>query len=144
MRNVFNLSSIDLFLTQFCGLTSMCFNMLLKNQCVGIFLMANWTLVKHSHRWFGSVHPHVCLQISFGSECTTADATFKGPFTGMGTIVHLKGRFARQHSMANDALIGICQLMFNIVNQGFQFRGLICSANLNQRFPGIVIATRSG
>ncbi len=144
MRNVFYLSSIDLFLTQFCGLTSMCFNMLLKNQCVGIFLMANWTLVKHSHGWLGSVHPHVGLQVAFGGESATADATLKGSFTGMGTIVHLKGRLARQHSMANDAFIRICQLMFNVVDQGFQFRGLISSANLNQRFPSIVIAPRSG
>ena len=49
-----------------------------------------------------------------------ADFTSVGPFPSVRAVVHLESRLARQHFVANDALIRIGQLVTEAVDKMFQ------------------------
>jgi len=64
--------------------------MLLKNQGVGVLLVTDWTLVKHSHRGLGPVNAHVCLQVTLGSKCPSTDPALERSLAGVCAVVHLQ------------------------------------------------------
>jgi hypothetical protein len=51
--------------------------------------MADRALMKNSKGRFGPVYTHMCFEIAFGSERSTAYFAFKGSFAGVGAVVHL-------------------------------------------------------
>lgn len=115
--------------------------MLLKYKCVCVLLVTDGALVEHPHRWLGPVHAHVSLQVALSGECSATNSAFKRPFAGVRAIVHLESRFARKYSVANDTLIWIGQLVFDVVDKLFKLGCFTGLADLDERLPGIVVAT---
>ncbi len=89
------------------------------------------------------MHTHVCFQVAFGGERAAADSTFERPLAGVSSVVHLQCRFARQNSVADDALVGIGQLVLNVVDQLLELGGFAGFADFNERLPCVVVASRT-
>ena len=64
---------------------------------------------------------HVRFQVSFGSKRPGTNSALEGTFSGMCPVMHLKCRLARQNPMAYDTLIGVGQLVFDVIHQLFEF-----------------------
>lgn len=137
---VSDLSSVDLLLGQLSWFASVGPDMLLKNQSVGVLLVADGALVKHSHGRLCSVDAHVGLEVALGGECPAADPALERPLASVRAVVHLKRRLARQHPVADDALVGIRQLVLDVVDQLLELAGLAGFADFDQRLPGVVVA----
>ena len=74
---------------------------------------------------------HVRFQVSFGGKRPGADPALEGTFPGMCPVMHLKCGFARQNPMAYDTLIGIGQLVFDVIRQLFKFGSIAGFFNLD-------------
>ena len=85
----------------------------------------------------------VYLEVALSGEGSAAYFAFERPFAGVGPVVHLQGAFARQNSMADDALVGIHQFIFNVIHQLLQFRRLRRPRHFDQRLPGVVVGART-
>ena len=142
-RQVFDFRRVNLVLRKFRRFARMSLDVLLQHERVCVLFMTHGALMEHSHGRLGSMYAHVRLQVALRSEGSTADATLKRPFAGVRSVVHLQGRFARQNAMANDALVGIRQLVLDIVHQLLKLRSLVFLAYFDERFPSVVVTTRT-
>jgi len=78
------------------------------------------------------VHTHVCFQVAFGGERAAADSTFKRPLAGVSSVVHLQRRFARENSVADDALVRVGQFVLNVIDQLLELGGFAGFADFNE------------
>lgn len=97
----------NLLRSQIGRLTRVQTNVLLQNESVGELFVTNRADVKEPGRWFGTMNAHMSLEISFGSERSSADLALERPLARVRSIVHLQGRLARQDPMAHDTLVRI-------------------------------------
>lgn len=99
-------------------------DMLLKHEEISELLVTDWALMHHSQWRFGPVDAHVGFQIPFRREGATANFAFKGAFTCMNTVMHLKGALTRENTVTDYALVRIGELVLDIVHQLLQLTGL--------------------
>lgn len=72
----------------------------------------------------------VRFQITLGGEGSRADPASERSFAGVYAIMHLEGTFAAQHTMAYHTLVGICDLLLDILHQLLELGGLRGSESL--------------
>lgn len=63
---------------------------------------------------------HVSLEVPFGGERPATYLALERPLASMRPVVHLQGRLAGKHPVANDALVGVGQLVLNVVHELLQ------------------------
>lgn len=95
-------------------------DMLLEHQGIRELLVAHGALVQNAHRWFRTVHSHVCLEIALRSERPPTDLTLERPLACVRTVMHLQSALTRQNPMTDHALIWVCQFVFDVVHQLLQ------------------------
>ena len=91
-------------------------DVLLEHEEICELFVADRALVHHSEWRFGTVDAHVGLQVPFGRKGAPTDFTFKGAFTSMNAVMHLKGALTRENTVADNALVGVGQLVLDVVN----------------------------
>ena len=138
MRKVLNFRCRDLVQGQFGGRSGVCLDMLLQDQSVWISFLANQTLMKGPHWGADLMDAHVSLQIAFCCKASLAYLTSVGALARVCPVVHLEGRLARQHLVANDALIRIGQLVTEAVDKMFQLASFPLLVNLNEVLPLLI------
>jgi hypothetical protein len=117
-------------------------DVLLQYQRIGELLVAHRALMQHAHGWLGTVDAHVRLEVTFGGEGPATDLALEGPLSSVGAVVHLQGTLARQHPMADDALVWVRQFMFDVVYQLLQLGRFRRFRYFYQTLPGVVVAAR--
>ena len=113
-------------------------DVLLENEEVCELFVADRALVHHSEWRLGPVDAHVGLQVPFCREGSSTNFTFKGAFTSMNTVMHLKGALTGENTVTDDALVGVGQLVLDVVHQLLQFTGLRF-VNFHELFEVVVI-----
>lgn len=63
------------------------------------------------------MNSHVGLEVAFSCECSTADLTFEWSLASVNTVMHLQCTFTAEDPVTNDTLIGVTELVFNVVNK---------------------------
>lgn len=57
------------------------------------------------------------FKIPFGGEGTATDFTLERPLPGVGTIMHFERALAAQHSVTDQALVGVRSGLIDVLNQ---------------------------
>ena len=83
------------------------------------------------------------LEVALGGEGSAANLALERSLTGVGAVVHLQRTFTGQHSMADDALVGIHQLILYVVHQLLELGRLRRPRHLDERLPRVVVGARS-
>ena len=143
-REVLDFRGRDLVEGELGGGPGMGLDVLLQHQRVGIPLLADQALVEGADRGADLMHAHVGLQVTLGGEPAFADLASIGPFPCMGSVVHLQRRLAGQHLVADNALVGVGQLVPEGVDEVLEPAGLSLLVNFYKIFPGLVRVLHGG
>ena len=116
--------------------------MLLQDQSVWISFLANQTLMKGPHWGADLMDAHVSLEIAFCCKASLAYLTSVRALACVRAVVHLESRLARQHFVANDALIRIGQLVAEAVDEMLQLASFPLLVNLDEVLPLLAAVLR--
>ena len=94
--------------------------------------------MKGTHWGAYLVDAHVSLEIAFCCKASLAYLTSVRALACVRAVVHLESRLARQHLVANDALIRIGQLVAEAVDEMFQLASFPLLVNLDEVLPFLV------
>lgn len=91
-----------------------------------------------SHGRSDLVHRHMSLQVALRGEGASADAALEGSLARVGAVVHLESTLAGEDAIADDALIGIADLL--VLHELFELHCLRGVRHLDEVLPRVVIA----
>ena len=120
----------------------MSLDMFLQHQSVGVALLADETLVECPHWGSDLMDAHVSLEVSLGGETSLTDLTLVRPLPSVSPVVHLQGRLAGQNFVADDALVGVGQLVAQLVDEVLQLAGLALLVDLDEVLPLLAAVLR--
>lgn len=91
-------------------------NVLLQHKKVGELLAADGAVMHHPDGRLGTVDAHVSLQVTFSGETTPAYFAPVRPLPCVDPVVHLKCAFAAENPVTDDALIGVRDLLLDVLD----------------------------